>query len=747
MKISGVFGRVLTLVAILLLLAAVFGCSSDNSQPVIPTDGDSPVVTADFAEGHNLFGYYTLSIDTEKMTVEAIPNHSAEVHFNVAPFLLSSCPSCIIVQVIGYDADEHIYTLQISLKNPMFKIGYDVKGIIAIDGTGEYDLLNPDVYTPLWGTMISPFRYFAKSATDYQFPPAAIHKEDFEIYISPDHTPTFNIPFAIDAHWPGIQEDCIWIQNVVVNSNGSNVTVKCDVVDSQSNIERVYADTTAFTGAETDFVNTSGNHYEATWAIGGAPGGLNRVLLSAKSQGSNVLLHNYADVWVDTSGAVLEGHIFNAVTTQSAVGTKIKVNNTGGGSSPQDTVITSTGDYVYAIEPGTYELEVITNDSFISYDKMTTVYDVVVNPDDHIVVDFGMGPSYLNDNTEQICCINGQVLNANTGAPVQFAQVSISGGSQTGGTFQSRVTDARGHYVFWKVPCKGTGGQPIQTFTIECVASGYVPAERTPVPYGWNKNTPQENFLLTPVGGECFWEDDFEGGGMEGWTFVQLQCTQMWHFHQDSELFNANVTKPADDGGMIVILPPDDTTNGRVWQPWKGTWALWYGEDDDGSFIHAWANNSPGGTSTCAHSAQALSPVIDITTLNQATMTWQQIWEIEGVDPSIAYDYLRVYIRETGGSWFLFEHSNPTVEPVPDLGGGNAKHPQTSGGFDIAPVWQAIVHNLGDLDNPDTGTVEHMSFIGKQIQFRFEFGTVDSLYNGFRGWLVDDLCLYPISIG
>ena len=127
--------------------------------------------------------------------------------------------------------------------------------------------------------------------------------------------------------------------------------------------------------------------------------------------------------------------------------------------------------------------------------------------------------------------------------------------------------------------------------------------------------------------------------------------------------------------------------------------------------------------------------------------TWKQIWEIEGVDPSIQYDFLRVYIRDVAsGGWFLFEHSNPLTEPVPDLGWQNAKHPQTSGGFDIPPVWQAIVHNLGDLDNPDSGTVEHMDFRHKEIQFKFEFGTVDSLYNGFRGWIVDDLCLYPIAI-
>ncbi len=747
MRGLAVFGKAAAILLLMLVLGAAFGCSNGGAQLLTPGEGNLQPVEADISAGHNLLGYYTLHIDPDNMTVTAIPNHSALLHANVAPYLLATCPDCIKFALVNIKWDERVFTIEMEIRNPMKKVGYDIKGIIALDGTGEYDLLNPDVYYGLWVSQPSPFIYFAKTAPNMQFPPASSYKETFQIYISETHTPMFDIPFAVDAHWPGVQEDPIWIRNISVNNNGATVTIDCEVVDFQDNLERVWADTSLFTGSDTDFVHISGNLYRAQFPVGGAPGGLNKVLISAKSQGTDVLLHHYADVFVNATGAILEGKVFNALTIQNGVGTKLTVTNTvGGGFEPLPTVITDSGLYSYNMQPGSYNIEVVTYNSLIQYDKMSTIYPVVINPDDHVVVDFGLGPSALDDYKSQICCINGQVFNNVTGDPVVNAQVSISGGSQTNGVFQNRVTDSRGHYVFWKVPCKDGNQVPISQFTITCVAQGYMPDERVPVPFGWNMNTPQENFYLSPVGTECTWEESFENGGLEGWTFQTVSNANQWHIRNDVELYNVNLTKPCSDGGFISTLPPDDTTNGRVWQPWDGTWSLWYGGEADGSFIYDWMNNNAGGTSIFNHAGAAISPVINLTSLDKATLTWQQIWEIEGVDPSIMYDYMKVYIKDvSGGNWILFEHSNPTTEPVPDF--GNEKNPQTSGGFFIAPVWQAIVHDLGDLDNLGTGGEDHLNFTGKQIQLKFEFGTVDPLYNGFRGWLVDDLCVIPASVG
>ncbi len=52
--------------------------------------------------------------------------------------------------------------------------------------------------------------------------------------------------------------------------------------------------------------------------------------------------------------------------------------------------------------------------------------------------------------------------------------------------------------------------------------------------------------------------------------------------------------------------------------------------------------------------------------------------------------------------------------------------PYTSGGFNQAPVW--IYHNI-DISQ----------YVGQKVHIQFDFQTLDSLYNGFRGWFIDDV--------
>ena len=52
--------------------------------------------------------------------------------------------------------------------------------------------------------------------------------------------------------------------------------------------------------------------------------------------------------------------------------------------------------------------------------------------------------------------------------------------------------------------------------------------------------------------------------------------------------------------------------------------------------------------------------------------------------------------------------------------------PYTSAGFNRAPVWRPVFLDLG-------------AFRGKVIRLRLTFDTVDQLYNGFRGWVIDNV--------
>jgi hypothetical protein len=66
---------------------------------------------------------------------------------------------------------------------------------------------------------------------------------------------------------------------------------------------------------------------------------------------------------------------------------------------------------------------------------------------------------------------------------------------------------------------------------------------------------------------------------------------------------------------------------------------------------------------------------------------------------------------------------NPYSDPILD---NREAIPYTSGGFNIAPVWKFEQFDLSP-------------FIGQSIRLRFEFRTIDYLYNGFRGWFIDNI--------
>jgi hypothetical protein len=62
--------------------------------------------------------------------------------------------------------------------------------------------------------------------------------------------------------------------------------------------------------------------------------------------------------------------------------------------------------------------------------------------------------------------------------------------------------------------------------------------------------------------------------------------------------------------------------------------------------------------------------------------------------------------------------------------------PFTSGGFNAPPVWRTAYADLS-------------AFAGVNIRLVFTFDTVDGLYNGFRGWLIDDVVVSdePVPAG
>jgi hypothetical protein len=114
-----------------------------------------------------------------------------------------------------------------------------------------------------------------------------------------------------------------------------------------------------------------------------------------------------------------------------------------------------------------------------------------------------------------------------------------------------------------------------------------------------------------------------------------------------------------------------------------------------------------------------------------AHLTYDTWFEIESVNPnSSGYDVMTVYAIDLDtGDTIELGRLNPSVDPtLPD----RAAIPFTSGGFNDAPVWRQASADLSQ-------------FTGHTIKLQFHFRTVDSLYNGFRGWIIDNLRVSPGS--
>ncbi len=84
---------------------------------------------------------------------------------------------------------------------------------------------------------------------------------------------------------------------------------------------------------------------------------------------------------------------------------------------------------------------------------------------------------------------------------------------------------------------------------------------------------------------------------------------------------------------------------------------------------------------------------------------------------------MEIFVIELGGETYSLGRLNPYSDPI--IEDRNAL-PFTSGGFNKAPLWVNVEYDLS-------------AYVGKDIQLKFEFRTVDALFNGFRGWFVDDV--------
>ena len=106
------------------------------------------------------------------------------------------------------------------------------------------------------------------------------------------------------------------------------------------------------------------------------------------------------------------------------------------------------------------------------------------------------------------------------------------------------------------------------------------------------------------------------------------------------------------------------------------------------------------------------------------TLRFDTWWEIESVNPSL-FDIMRISVQDVGtGVITSLGVLNPARDPGPIQSGPSI--PFTSAGLNAPPAWVPV-------------TVSLNAFRGKTVRLLFTFDTRDARYNGFRGWLIDNV--------
>ncbi|MCL4305812.1 IPT/TIG domain-containing protein [bacterium] len=210
------------------------------------------------------------------------------------------------------------------------------------------------------------------------------------------------------------------------------------------------------------------------------------------------------------------------------------------------------------------------------------------------------------------------------------------------------------------------------------------------------------------------WVENFENGA-PGWITSGF-------FHVIANPQTYQVMHPTINPNLVTL--PDA---GNLPSAHGGNHALWYGEIATGTFVGAdFDQTQPllsGGTSQLPNAGWAITPDLDLSGLTDATLTFWTLWEVEGVDiPWFDVMYIEAS-TDAGASWWPV--GGGQLNPLNDVN-ANANVGYSSGGLGMPPTWVQHSFSLA-------------AFCGGTCWLRFRFDTVDQLYNGFRGWFIDDV--------
>jgi hypothetical protein len=211
---------------------------------------------------------------------------------------------------------------------------------------------------------------------------------------------------------------------------------------------------------------------------------------------------------------------------------------------------------------------------------------------------------------------------------------------------------------------------------------------------------------------EVVLHEDFESGA-PGWSQGGL-----WHVKNNPQTVSV---APAINPELVSLPDP-----GQLPSAVSGTHAAWYGEDSSGTFCSGYQSvtqtEKNGCESNGPNSGRLVSPSFSLVGAQSAQVAFNAWWEIEAVNAD-NFDLIKVeYSTDGGSSWQSVGNLNPVNNPA-----GQHFETYSNNGLAVSPSWHTYVASL-------TGAAGHAN-----VRVAFTFDTVDSLYQGFRGVLIDDV--------
>jgi len=218
--------------------------------------------------------------------------------------------------------------------------------------------------------------------------------------------------------------------------------------------------------------------------------------------------------------------------------------------------------------------------------------------------------------------------------------------------------------------------------------------------------------------------EDFEGGA-PGWTTLAFTHLCQWQLMTNPETIAVH---PSIYGEMVELGDPRPA---YLPSAYSGNTCWWYGSPESGTFIGNPFDDSPfptpvhtGGSSYEAHGGSLTSPVFETSDLGHIMFSFWTWWEVECIDID-QFDMMFILVSKNYGvSWDTLNWLNP---PFARLPGWEHWQSYSSGGYLAPAVWIRWNYFLDS------------EYSGHDIMIRFLFDTQDALYNGFRGWFIDDV--------